>query len=71
MRLAVIVALERNTKSVRVVPVTACYWNRIGTEWLISRSEPARGFTFCDGKDQPPDRTMTLAAGDGGSVRVG
>ncbi|WP_439380755.1 hypothetical protein [Amycolatopsis lexingtonensis] len=70
VRLAVIVALERNAESVWMVPVTACHWNRIGSEWLISRAEPARGFTFHCGKEQPRERTVTLADGDDGSVRV-
>ncbi|RKT54519.1 hypothetical protein [Saccharothrix australiensis] len=70
VRLAVIVALERGAGSVRVLPVTACYWARVGTEWLISRVEPARGFTFVGGAEQPRERTVTLAEGDDGSVRV-
>ncbi|WP_372664267.1 hypothetical protein [Amycolatopsis kentuckyensis] len=70
VRLAVIVALERNAESVGILPVTACYWNRIGTEWLISRSEPARGFVFYNGEEQPPERTVTVADGDDGFVRV-
>lgn len=70
VRLAVIVALERKAESVKVLPVTACYWYRVGTEWLISRVEPARGFIFADGKEQPPERTVTLADGDDGFVHV-
>ncbi|MFJ1767857.1 hypothetical protein ACIOD2_46575 [Amycolatopsis sp. NPDC088138] len=70
VRLAVIVMLERKAESVATLPVTACYWNQIGTEWLISRAEPAHGFTFRNGKEHPRERTVTLADGDDGFVHV-
>ncbi|WP_370961580.1 hypothetical protein [Amycolatopsis sp. cg9] len=70
VRLAVIVALERTAASVTTLPVTACHWSRIGREWLISREEPARGFTFHGGAEQPSERTVTVADGDDGIVRV-
>lgn len=76
VRLAVIVVLEREAPRFQVLPVTACHWNRIGSEWLISREHPSRGFTFADGKEQSPWRTVTLTEEDGivhvtsGDVRI-
>ncbi|MCS7477684.1 hypothetical protein ACFFQW_26420 [Umezawaea endophytica] len=70
VRLAVLVALERRAESLRVLPVTACHWNRIGTEWLVSRVAPAQGFTFADGAEQPRERTVVLSDNGDGSVRV-
>jgi len=70
VRLAVIVALERAAESIMTLPVTDGDRYRIGSEWLISRTEPAPGFTFRGGEEQPPERTVTLADGDDGIVRV-
>lgn len=70
VRLAVIAALERRATSFRVLPVTACDWNQVGGEWLISRVRPARGFTFRNGAVQPPERTVTLAESGFGTVQV-
>jgi hypothetical protein len=70
VRLAVIVALERTAEGITTRPVTTCDGYRIGTEWLISRTEPAHVFTFRGGEEQPRERTVTLADGDEGFVRV-
>ena len=70
VRLAVVVALERFAEHLQVVPVTACYWSRIGTEWLVSRVAPAQGFTFVNGEEQPRERTVALSDNGDGSVRV-
>ncbi|MEQ0558112.1 hypothetical protein ABJI51_03430 [Amycolatopsis sp. NEAU-NG30] len=70
VRLAVIVALERTAGRVATLPVTACEGRGTGTEWLISRTEPARGSTFDGGGEQPRERTVTVADGDDGIVRV-
>ncbi|MFI6099505.1 hypothetical protein ACIA8G_28445 [Lentzea sp. NPDC051213] len=70
VRLAVIVALERNAKSVQVLPITACDWNGGQSEWFISRTEPARGFTFANGQEQSGERTVTLAESGDRIVRV-
>lgn len=70
VRLAVIVALEQKAESVNLLPVTDGDRYRIGTEWLISRTEPAPGFAYRSGEEQPPERTVTLADGDDGFVRV-
>jgi hypothetical protein len=71
VRLAVIVALERQSERFDVRPTTGCYWNQAGYEWLISRTEPATPFTFVGGKPQPPERTVTLSdAGHGARVSV-
>ncbi len=70
VRLAVIVALEQKAESVNLLPVTDGDRYRIGTEWLIWRAEPAPGFAYRNGKEQPRERTVTLADGDDESVRV-
>ncbi|GGU31187.1 hypothetical protein [Lentzea flava] len=70
VRLAVIAALERGARAFQVVPVTACYWHPVGGEWLVSREEPARPFTFSNGSAQPPERTVTLAETGSGTVLV-
>ncbi|MCX2947487.1 hypothetical protein [Lentzea sp. NEAU-D7] len=61
VRLAVVVALERQAEHFQVLPLAGCYWNRVGHEWLISRIGPATPFTFVDDEPQPPERTVTLS----------
>lgn len=71
VRLAVIVALERQSERFDVRPASGCYWNQVGYEWVVSRTEPAPPFTFVGGKPQPPERAVTLSdAGHGVRVSV-
>jgi len=70
VRLAVMVALEQKAESLQLLSFTDRRRSRLGTEWLISRTHPAHEFTFSDGEEQPPERTVTLAETGDGHVAV-
>lgn len=70
VRLAVLVALDQAAEHFQILPVTGCRRHESDHVWLISRAEPARGFTFINGTEPPPERTVTLSEDDTGIVHV-